>query len=120
MAIQPMTPSKPPPFACLTSDLVDSKLQGDRRSVQRRLEEALERANREHAGELVVPLAITLGDEWQGLARTLEAAFAIEFGVRRALHPLRVRSGIGLGAVTTALRERTSLMDGPAFHRSRA
>jgi hypothetical protein len=107
-------------YACLTSDLVESKREVDRRVVQVQLEETLARVNARHADQLVVPMAITLGDEWQGLARTLGAAFALDFAVRRELHPLRVRSGLGVGAVDTALRERTSLMDGPCFHRSRA
>jgi SatD family (SatD) len=109
-----------PIYACLTSDLVDSQRERDRGGVQRRLEELLARVNSEQGERLVVPLAITLGDEWQGLARSVEAAFAVEFAVRRALHPLRVRSGLGVGPVTTELRERTALMDGPCFHRSRA
>jgi len=115
-----MATARPAVYACLTGDLVDSQREGDRRAVQLRLEAALARVNAEHEERLVVPLAITLGDEWQGLARTLGAAFALDFAVRRALHPLRVRSGLGLGPLSTELRERTSLMDGPCFHRSRA
>jgi hypothetical protein len=115
-----MASARTTPFACLTGDLVDSQLEVDRRAVQLRLEAGLARVNAEHGERLVLPLAITLGDEWQGLARTLGAAFAVDFAVRRALHPLRVRSGLGWGTVSTEMRERTSLMDGPCFQRSRA
>ena len=107
-------------LACLTSDLVDSQHEPRRRAVQLRLEQVLRAANATFRKELAVPLAVTLGDEWQGLARSVEAAFRIEFHVRRALRPLRMRSGIGLGPLSTPLRKRTALMDGPCFHRSRA
>jgi hypothetical protein len=106
-------------LACLTSDLVESKSQPDRAAVQARLEVALQAANEAFSAELIVPLSITLGDEWQGLARSAAAAFRIDFQLRRALFPLAVRSGVGIGRVTTPTRERTSLMDGPCFHRSR-
>jgi len=107
-------------FACLTCDLVASTEAEDRAGLQRRLERVLQRANAEAPAELVVPLSVTLGDEWQGLLRTPDAAFRLEFRLRRALHPWRMRSGIGVGAVASARRERTAQMDGPCFHRSRA
>ena len=109
-----------PGFVALTCDLVDSKEQPDRAELQRQLEAALRDANTAFAGELAVPLSITLGDEWQGLLRSVEAALRLDFALRRALHPVRLRSGLGAGALTSELRERTALMDGPCFHRSRA
>lgn len=115
-----MTRRPPHPLACLTTDLVGSTLVPRRREMQLLLERTLRATNQAFRAELVVPLAVTLGDEWQGLARSIEAAFRIDFHVRRALRPHRVRSGIGLGEVTTPVRERTALMDGPCFHRSRA
>lgn len=66
---------------------------------------------------------ITLGDEFQALFT------ADGTGVRRLMglmeeaiidaRPVRVRFGIGLGALTTPLRSVTLGMDGPAFHRAR-
>lgn len=107
-------------YACITCDLVGSREQPDRLEVQRRLEEELDRVNEEREADLVVPLSITLGDEWQGLLRTAAAAFELDFRLRRGLWPLRVHTGIGVGRVTSDMRERTALMDGPCFHRSRA
>ena len=106
--------------ACLTCDIVGSREQPDRAKLQRRLEQELERVNAERAADLVVPFSITLGDEWQGLARSAPAAFELDFRLRRGLWPLRLHSGIGVGRVTSDMRERTALMDGPCFHRSRA
>jgi len=111
--------SRPPQFTCLTSDLVGSKQQSERERMQQRLESTLQQANEAFAARLAVPLTITLGDEWQGLVRTTADAFRIDFFVRRGLHPAQVRSGIGRGLISTTIRDRTSLMDGPCFHRSR-
>jgi hypothetical protein len=109
-----------PVYACLTCDLLGSREQPDRGKLQRRLEKELQQVNAERAADLVVPFSITLGDEWQGLARSAPAAFELDFRLRRGLWPLRLRSGVGVGAMTSDLRERTALMDGPCFHRSRA
>ncbi len=109
-----------PSFVALTCDLVDSKEQPDRAQLQLRLETALRDVNAAFTGELVVPLSITLGDEWQGLLRSVDAALRLDFALRRALHPVRLRTGLGTGALTSEIRERTALMDGPCFHRSRA
>ncbi len=109
-----------PNAACLTTDLVASKKITARSEVQNQVERALQSVNQSHAGLLAVPLGITVGDEWQGLAHDLAGAIEVDFEVRRAVYPNRVRSGIGWGAVATEFRERSALMDGPCFHRSRA
>ncbi len=106
--------------ACITTDLIGSKRQTDRAATQARVEEVLAAVNRDEGIPLLVPLSITMGDEWQGLVQRVDDAYRVDLEVRRRLHPLRVRSGIGVGPVTTPVRERTALMDGPCFHRSRA
>lgn len=109
----------PPIYACLTSDVVASRLAEDRESLQRRLESALAEVNRAFAASLTVPLAVTVGDEWQGLFRSSSAALEAEFVARAVLYPVAVRSGIGVGGISTSLRPTTAAMDGECFHRSR-
>ncbi|GAB4266416.1 MAG: hypothetical protein Kow0092_19370 [Deferrisomatales bacterium] len=106
-------------FACLTADLIGSRRVSDRAAVQRQVEQALGRVNSEFQGRLVVPFSFTVGDEWQGLLDAPDAALEADFRLRRLLHPLGVSSGLGLGAVSTPIRDRTAAMDGPCFHRSR-
>jgi len=105
---------------CLTSDIVRSRHLAERGAAQVKLETALARVNQEHRRTLVVPLAITLGDEWQGLTTDVAAALVIDFALRRSLYPLQLASGIGVGAIATALRKRSVEMDGECFHRARA
>ena len=106
--------------ACLTADIIASRDHPHRTELQEWMEMALCNANDQFGSELLVPLTITLGDEWQGLTRSVAGAARIDFSLRQVLHPLAIASGIGTGTVATPLRERTSQMDGPCFHRSRS
>ena len=105
---------------CLTTDVVDSRLLANRGDAQAKIEAALTRVNEVHTRALVVPLAFTLGDEWQGLASSVAGALSVDFELRHALYPLRLASGIGVGGIATAMRKRSVEMDGECFHRSRA
>jgi hypothetical protein len=106
-------------FACFTADLVGSRATEDRASTQRRLKAAIAAVNRKAGGALAVPASITVGDEWQALARDLAAAVEIDLHFRRLLLPDRFVSGISVGEITTALARRTGEMDGPCFHLAR-
>ena len=114
-----MTRGDSPTGACLTTDVVDSRLLADRGGVQAEVEAALARVNEAHARTLQVPLAFTLGDEWQGLTTNVAAALVVDFELRHSLHPLKLASGIGAGKIATAMKTRTVEMDGECFHRSR-
>ncbi|MBI5015587.1 MAG: hypothetical protein HZB55_08850 [Deltaproteobacteria bacterium] len=106
-------------YACLTGDLVASRLSEDREAVQLRLEEALSEANASFGADLAVRLSVTLGDEWQGLFHTPDVALEADLLLRTRLYPVEVRAGVGAGRVSTPLRETTARMDGECFHRSR-
>ncbi len=108
-----------PGLSCLTADLIASRRDRNRAASQDRLEGALRHVNRALAESIAVPFTVTLGDEWQGLLATPAAALEADFLFRHLLHPLPVASGVGAGGVSTPLRERTALMDGPCFHRAR-
>jgi hypothetical protein len=105
---------------CVTTDIVASREIDDRASTQKKIAALLSNINAAHSDAIVVPFTITLGDEWQGLVANMEYALTIDFELRRSLRPLRVASGIGFGAIATALRARSAEMDGECFHRSRA
>ncbi|MDW7708909.1 MAG: SatD family protein [Deferrisomatales bacterium] len=107
------------PFACLTSDIVRSREAPDRAALQCRIEAALARVNESLRGQLAVPLAVTVGDEWQGLFTCLEAALEADLVLRGALAPEVFATGIGVGGLATPLAGRTADMDGPCFHRAR-
>lgn len=97
-------------------DIVRSRDSLDRQRLHDRLARVLAETNEEVPAQ--DPLAITLGDDFQGVFTTLGSALAATFRVRTALHPVEVRFGIGRGGVHT-LDARRGIHDGPAFWAAR-
>ncbi len=77
-----MTQDTPHTTAVLMGDLVKSERHPAKDALHRLFNAAIDQANRDHAGDILSPLTITLGDEFQGVTRTLEQAAAIARGVR--------------------------------------
>lgn len=132
------------PYLALIGDVVGSRELEDRAGVQRRLRGLLESLNRELGapGEddlgggspadpdgarrvkrdgppLAAPLAVTAGDEIQGLLLRSDAAVDVLVRLADELHPVRVAWGLGAGELETDLGGDVSLLDGPCFHRAR-
>ena len=99
-------------------DLVGSRLRSDRAEVHARFERAIGAINAEH--DLVVPLRIGLGDEFQGIFAGLGAAIGATLRIRMALLPdVDVRQGIGWGRVQV-LSEEPRVEDGPGWWAARS
>lgn len=106
-----MSEMKSTAVATVIGDVVGSRLSADRAGLHRQLRAALE-AEGDVAGA-VDPLAITVGDEFQGTFTTVGEAIASAWRVRLALLPdVDVRVGLGWGEVT-ALDEK--VQDGPGW-----
>ena len=104
-------------YVALLADMVRSRDLGTRRAaVQEAVLAQVARLNREHADLLRVPLALSGGDEVQGLLRRPSGAVPL----MEALDLTRPegvtwRFGLGAGDVTTAFRPTTFQMDGGCF-----
>jgi len=106
----------------LIGDLVDSRgLEAPARAeAQERLAAALADAN--GGLDLAADLAITAGDEFEGLAPAPAALVDAAVLVSDALHGLAgVRFGLGFGPLATPLAPRAAVgsLDGPCFHAAR-
>lgn len=104
------------PVATLIGDIVDSRRFPQRQELHDRLSATLQ--------TLRVPAiespAITVGDELQGVYRTVGDALDAGFRLRLALLPdIDVRCGIGWGSVTL-LDHDTGVQDGPGWWAARA
>ncbi|MGA8046476.1 MAG: SatD family protein, partial [Dermatophilaceae bacterium] len=87
--------------ATVVGDLVGSRDAADRRALHAALLDALERVNDELADEVVDPVRITVGDEFQGRFVSVGAAVQASMLLRLALMPeADVRFGLGWGQVT--------------------
>lgn len=100
-------------------DLVASRQALDRRELQDRLTNSLERAN-SHIRS-IDPLTVTVGDEFQGLYSTVNAALAATLVVQLMLGHKNVRFGIGAGPLLLYDRNRSPYhQDGPVWWAARA
>jgi len=108
-------------WAVLLADIVDSrKLRERRAAVQQRALDLVDAVNRELPGRLRVPLALSGGDEVQGLLRRPADAAAVMDALDLGAEGFRWRFAVGWGAVTTAFRPTTFQMDGDCFRTARA
>lgn len=107
------------PYLVLIADLVASRRAPERQSLQHRLTAELNTLNRE-TPRPTSPYTLTLGDEFQAVFDRADRIFADLVRLLSALHPMRIRFSLGLGAITTDLNPEQALgMDGPAFYAAR-
>lgn len=105
------------PVATLIGDVVGSREVTDRRGLHRLLVGALEEANEDW--EPLAPLRVTVGDEYQGVFRTVGSAIGASQSIRLALLPdVDVRHGLGWGGVGV-LDEEPRVEDGPGWWAAR-
>ena len=113
-------------YAAVIVDLVGSRATSSRPDLQDRLllavGEAGARADR-RPGEVLDPLAVTVGDEMQATCSTVLAAIRLVAEVRLLLRVggIDARAGIGWGAIVVRDPARAPMaQDGPAWWRARA
>jgi hypothetical protein len=108
----------------MIGDIVASRRLGpDRRSeVQKRLLALLDRFNSAFADALAARIAVSSGDEFEGLIRPEFAANAIPdliWTAENTFPGLDLRFGVGCGVIDTEITREAPSIDGPAFHRAR-
>jgi hypothetical protein len=112
-------------YIALIGDVVSSRsLTTPRRGdLQERLEAALALFPPSSESGVAARPLITLGDEFQALMNATDSGalttLTLVFSVLDATRPVVIRFGIGIGTLTTKLREESLGMDGPCFHRAR-
>jgi hypothetical protein len=89
---------KPQAFAVLMGDIVGSERSPAIRAVYRAFNKAVDSANKKHAAQIASPLTITLGDEFQGLLRSLAHAWDIAVTLRIQLLVAHVPCRFVIGA----------------------
>lgn len=103
--------------AGLIADVVGSRRADDRRALQERLLEVLESVS-ERTGR---PLAVTLGDEFQGRFESVAAALAASWQLHLGMiGTAQLRIGVGWGEIVVEPEEESPFgQDGPAWWRAR-
>lgn len=106
-------------YLALIGDIIGSRNLENRKQVQRELEVVLDEINTRFSSCIKTEFIITLGDEFQGLLLPCSEAYRIATTVLEQMHPVELRFGLGYGSITTAMKESSIGMDGPAFYAAR-
>lgn len=107
-----------PAKAALLGDVIASRHSGDREQLQKLLVASLDRVNGEF--HPLQPVAMTVGDEFQGLFAGLTDAIAGALRIRLAVRPaFDLRIGIGWGELTLLAEDPPFGQDGPCWWRAR-
>ncbi|NIB59457.1 hypothetical protein I6I05_01045 (plasmid) [Agrobacterium tumefaciens] len=109
-------------FAVLMGDIVDSESHTDTLDLHVDFNAAIDRQNEALTTDIVSPLTITLGDEFQGLVSSLVAAASAAREIRFELMQRNIDCRFVIGTVdlnTRVNHERAWNMMGPGFARAR-
>ena len=93
-----MPSKKPLPLAVLMGDIVGSERARSVKTVHRVFNKAIDFANERYADGIDSPLAITLGDEFQGLLRTLSHSWRVACELRFRLLVANISCRFVIGA----------------------
>ncbi len=107
-------------YVAVIGDIKDSKKIYNRGLVQNKLNQILTYINSNYIENVAANFVITLGDEFQGLLITGSNLFEIIRLIKRAMYPVEIRFGIGVGKITTSINPQAAIgADGPAFYAAR-
>ncbi len=108
-------------YIAVIGEIRDAAALADRRETMERLRAACARLNqwREPLG-LAALFTLTVSDEFQALLTHARGIWHSVFAIEAALQPVRLRFGIGVGAVESKIDPAAAVgLDGPALHRAR-
>lgn len=107
-------------YAAVIGDIIGSKESSDRYDVQQKMKKVLKYINDTYQEHLASEFMITLGDEFQGLLKDRKMIIGIINDIEMAMLPIKIRFGIGIGAINTEINYKRSIeVDGPAYNRAR-
>lgn len=108
------------PYVAVIGDIKSSKQIENRKDVQEKLKNILEKINEKYEQDISAKFIITLGDEFQGLLCTGENVLTIVEEIQKKMYPIEIRFGIGVGAITTEINPEMAIgADGPGYYKAR-
>jgi hypothetical protein len=116
MAKEVTTPS----YIALIGDIVHSRLLQNRAEVQRDLMDLMRWLNHTYETSIASSFIITTGDEFQALFSDPNPIADILWDLDDRFPWGRIRTGIGVGIITTELKSEAIGMDGPVWYEARA
>jgi len=107
-------------YLVIIGDIIKSRKLSNRYEVQETFSSVVSEAQIEYGKDLVSPITLTIGDEFQSVMANANDLFKIVDKLDLKMHPVQLRYGFGIGTIDTKINKQISIgMDGPAFHRAR-
>lgn len=106
-------------YCVIIGDINHSRLLTKRNDVQKSFQNTLRIVNKEFADEIQSKLILTLGDEFQGLLRSARESYSLIQRLSELMEPVAFSFGVGIGTISTPVKDVVTRMDGEAFHRAR-
>lgn len=108
-------------YCVVNIDIVNSRKIIDRKYFQEQLKLFFKNLSDEYEENLVAPITLTLGDEWQIVLRDIKLVYTLYLKVRKYMSAYQVKCyyGIGIGTISTQESDDTRAMDGEAFINAR-
>lgn len=105
----------------INMDIVNSRGINNRVQIQNIIKNYLNTLSNKYKKELLSPITITLGDEWQIVLKDISKSYTIITEVNEFLNNYHIKtySGIGIGSISTEIYNNSSNMDGEAFINAR-
>ena len=108
------------PYIAIIGDNKNSKNIEERGKFQNKLNKILNEINEIYSDSISSNFTITLGDEFQGLLHSGEHVMDIIQYIKKESYPIKIRFGIGIGAITTDINSAISIgADGPGYYKAR-
>lgn len=108
------------PYIAIIGDVKNSKSIEERGKFQNKLNNILNEINKIYFNSISSNFTITLGDEFQGLLHSGEHVMEIIQYIKKEAYPIKIRFGIGIGAITTDINSEISIgADGPGYYKAR-
>lgn len=109
------------PYIAVIGDIKNSKEIAERRNIQLKLKEVLDKINEKYESAIASKFMITLGDEFQGLLCHGKDAIDIIEEIQQEMYPVQIRFGVGIGAISTDINPEMAIgADGPGYYKARA
>ncbi|MDT8718800.1 hypothetical protein IAI10_19265 [Clostridium sp. 19966] len=108
------------PYIAIIGDMKESKKIENRKEVQEKFNKILNEINGKYEEDIASKFIITLGDEFQGLLHNGEHTLQIISDIERKMYPVKLRFGVGVGAITTDINKDMAIgADGPGYYNAR-
>ena len=105
----------------INMDIVNSRENNNRIQIQNIIKNYLNTLSNRYKKDLLSPITITLGDEWQIVLKNISKSYTIITEINEFLNDYNIKtySGIGIGSISTEVYSNSSNMDGEAFINAR-